>query len=365
MNLLFDLRYASDHFPGIGIYARALAEALLGQPGIGHVTLLWDPSARNTRHDLESLRRHPRARWHELPVPALAPNTARETGRYLEQSGADAYLSPFWLRPEGTRVPCVLTVHDVLPLARPHTLSWPKRLAFRWAMRRAAGAAAVLTVSQFSREEILRRTPIPASRLHVLPSGLGRKDVLPAKPADLPEGPFALTVAPNRPHKGLDTLAEVWRGFAGEAPLAWVAAGARAAGRHSVDALVRGVPGVHALAHVSEAELEWLYRHATLVLVPSHYEGFGLPLLEGASHSAPVLASDIPALRELGEGVARFEPAGDAVAWTRAIRELAADESARRRMSALGPARAAQYRFAGHGDRLEALLQDVVAGVRA
>ena len=365
MNLVYDLRYATDHFPGIGTYARALAAAVLGREGIESVTLLWDPRARNTRFDLEPLRRHARARWLDVDVAAMAPNTARETGRILSRLDADAYLSPFWIKPEGTDVPCVVTVHDVLPLAQPRVMSWPRRLAFSWAMRRAATAAAVLTVSRFSRDEILRLTPIPADRIHVVASGVPVGWVAPQRPAGVPDGPFALTVGANRPHKGLDTVAAVWRAYGARYPMAWVAAGANVSGRYSIGPLVDGVTGAHVLGQVSPAELEWLYRNATLVLVPSRYEGFGLATLEAAARGAAVVASDITALHETSEGIVRFEPADDVAAWARAIDELTADEAARRRLAAAGPARAAQYDFSGHGEILETLLNDVLAGAGA
>jgi glycosyltransferase involved in cell wall biosynthesis len=356
VRLIYDLRYATDHFPGIGTHARALAGALLERGRVDSVTLLWDPSARNTRFDLEPLRRHPRARWLDVDVPALATGTAHGTGRILARLPADVFLSPFWLRPEGARIPCVLTVHDVLPLALPRLTNLPKRWAYAWAMRRAAGAAAVLTSSRFSRDEILRRTRIPAERLHVIPLGIARVEATPERPAGAPPGPFALTVGANRPHKGLETLARVWRGFAGSPPLALVGAGANAPGRFSLAQLSREVNGVHALGYVPPAELEWLYRNATLVLVPSRYEGFGLPLLEAAARGAPVVASDIPALREIGEGVARFVASDDASAWARAIRELSGDDPARERMRADGIARAAEYDYDRCAGRVEGVL---------
>ncbi len=365
MNLAYDLRYATDHFPGIGTHARALAAALLERDRITSVTFLWDPRARNTRFDFEALRRHARARWVDVDVPAMAAGTARGTGHVLSRLSVDAFLSPFWLRPEGCGVPCVLTLHDVLPLALPRLTSWPRRWAYTWAMRRAAGASAVLTSSNFSRDEIVRLTPIPAERLHVVPPGVMPPDVAPVRPAGVPEGPFAFTVGANRPHKGLDTLAAVWRAFAGQAPMALIGAGAVAGGRSALSDLARDVPGVHALGQVTPAELEWLYRNAMLVLVPSRYEGFGLPLLEAAARGAAVVASDIPALRETGGGVARFVPVDNTREWTHAIRELALDGSARDAMRAAGPARAAKYDYARCAGSVEELLHGALVGARA
>src|SRR5689334_11864289 len=133
VKLAYDLRYATDHFPGIGVYAHGLAEALLERPGLESVTFLWDARARHTRFDVDALRRHPRAHWLDVRIPALAMGTAAATGRVLSRLGVDAYVSPFWLRPEGTTVPCILTVHDVIPLSPPSTMRWPRRWAFRWA----------------------------------------------------------------------------------------------------------------------------------------------------------------------------------------------------------------------------------------
>jgi glycosyltransferase involved in cell wall biosynthesis len=64
------------------------------------------------------------------------------------------------------------------------------------------------------------------------------------------------------------------------------------------------------------AELADLYRRATLVLLPSDSEGFGLPALEALACGAPLIASDLPVLREVAGDAALYAPPGDAGAWT-------------------------------------------------
>ncbi|HXS83849.1 MAG TPA: glycosyltransferase family 1 protein [Methylomirabilota bacterium] len=365
MRLAYDLRYATDHFPGIGSHAWALGSALAERGRFDEIAFLWDPRATNSRFPVESLRAHPRVRWHELSVPALSWQTAHATGSWLERSGVDAFFSPFWLNPERTRVPCVLTLHDVLALLPKGGLSTPRRWVFGWALGRAVRAAAVVTSSRFSREEILRHTSIPAERLHMVPLGLASPAAGGRRPSRAPEPPFALVVGTNRVHKGHDTLAAVWRRFAGQPPLALVGAGANAPSRFSLGELSASGLAVTALGPVAPDKLEWLYAHATLVLVPSRYEGFGLPLLEAALRGAAVIASDIPALRETGDAVARFVPVGDVAAWERAIRELAADEGERQRMAAAGQQRAAEYDYARCAERVEAILEGVALGPTA
>lgn len=347
MRLVYDLRYATDHFPGIGTFAWGLANGMLdgaaARAGFDDLVFLWDPRAGNSRFDVSGLRADPRSRWHELPESALGLSTAWGTGRCLERMAADVFLSPFWIRPQRSRVRCVLTLHDVIPLAMPRGTSVLRRWAYRWELRRAARADAVLTVSRSSREEIIRWTSIPASRVHVVTEGVPPPSGTMSRPARVPEGAFALVVGANRAHKGHDTLAAAWRTLGTAPPLALVAAGPIAPTRFSLATAARATPGIHAIGPVSPPELEWLYTHATLVLVPSRYEGFGLPLLEAAAHGTPVIASDIPALRETGDGVARFVPAGDTDAWAAAVRELAVDAQARVRMRAAGLERAARY----------------------
>ena len=96
---------------------------------------------------------------------------------------------------------------------------------------------------------------------------------------------------------------------------------------------------------LTEGELEWLYRHARLVLFPTLYEGFGLPMVEAFAHGIPALASDIPTLREVGEGCARFVDPLDAGAWAAAVCDLSRDAAARESLVAAGRARAAELTY--------------------
>jgi glycosyltransferase involved in cell wall biosynthesis len=144
-----------------------------------------------------------------------------------------------------------------------------------------------------------------------------------------------------------------------------VAAGAPDPRFPSLEQLAReaGTRGVHALGAVSPGTLAWGYANATLLVFPSRYEGFGFPLLEAASYGTPVVASDIPALRELGEGVARFVAPGDAAAWASAIRDVAADPARRASMRAAGLALAARHDYAVVAQRTLEILAAVAARI--
>ncbi len=102
--------------------------------------------------------------------------------------------------------------------------------------------------------------------------------------------------------------------------------------------------GSNWLGLVSAERLAALRGAARAVLVPSRKEGFGLPVLEGLSAGVPVLASDTPALREVGGDAATYLPLGDAAAWGRAISEAAGRNGADRAAAAeAGRRRAARF----------------------
>lgn len=341
MRVLYDLRYASDHFTGTGTHAWQLLRALLDANASDEYVLLWQRGARTGRFDPEALKRERGVSWLETDHAPLGFSAPRTTGALARASGADVYFSPFYLRPAGAGVPSVLTLHDAMHLVPEVRAPGRVRELFRLALAFTAQAEAVVTSSAFSRAEIARRTLIAPVRLHVAPLGVPRPvDAAPARPARVPDGPFALAVGANRPHKNLATLASAWRSFGGEPPLPLVAAGAVDARFPTIEAFGAGSAAV-SLGAVSEGELEWLYAHATMLVFPTLYEGFGLPVLEAASHGVPVLCSDIPVLRDSGEGFARFVPAEDAGAWAAAVRELAGDAPTRERMAAAGSAAAA------------------------
>ena len=365
LNVVYDLRYATDHFPGVGTHAHALLAALLRLPSEDRFRVLWREGDRASRFDTGSFATHPRVDWTIVDEPALGVRAPIATARLLRQVGGDVYLSPFYLRPIGPTMPVVLTLHDAMHLVPEVRSPFRMRASFALALRLARGAQAVLTSSRFSREELVRRAGFRAERLHVVPLGVPpRWTGPPERPARVPDRAFALVVGGNRPHKGLDTLAHAWRRMGAERALDLVSAGAVDPRFPSLAALARRerTAGTHTLGHVSPAALEWLYANAMLVLLPSRYEGFGLPLIEAAARGTPVIASDIPALREIGEGAVHFVPPDDDVAWADAVTQLAGDAAGRERLKRAGLERAAVYDYDAVARRVRDVLASVVAG---
>jgi alpha-1,3-rhamnosyl/mannosyltransferase len=365
MLIAYDLRYAADHFTGIGTHAFALFEALLALPGDERYAVLWDPRLSQRRYQVGRFAAHPRVRWTERAAGPLHPLGLLATSGWLREVAADVYLSPFYLRPPGAPCPCLLTIHDVWPLRLQEGLGGLRGLAFRASLAWARGAHTIVTSSEFSRREIVELMRLPERRVRAIRLGVPPRPprVTPRRPAGAPAGPFALVVGDNRPRKNLATLARAWGLLGPEPALELVSAGPADPRYPTMERLAAeaGARGVSGLGWVEEAELEWLYAHATLVLFPTRYEGFGFPLVEAFERGLPVLAADIPVLREIGEGVCVFLDPDDPGAWAAAVARLAGASAERTALAAAGRLRASELRYEDTARATLALLHEAVA----
>lgn len=349
MRIAYDLRYAADHFPGIGTHAFCLLEALLAMPGEERFDVLWNPDLTQSRFDLGPIRRHPRVHWIERRFQPVSPVSMVQVGALLRATKPDVYLSPFYFLPFRAGCPCVLTLHDVWPLRLPGGLPFARRMVYQLVLARAARSRLIITSSEFSRGEIAELSAMQEDMVRVVHLGVPpeRKRLEPRRPASLPRDPFALVVGVNKPHKNLELLARTWARFGERPPLRLVSAGPEDPRNARLGALAEqhGAHDVTVLGRVHEAELLWLYAHATILLFPTLYEGFGFPLVEAFRNGVAVIASDIPTLREIGDGVAMFCDPRDPEAWERAVRRAAADPQIRAEMQDRGLERAQQFTY--------------------
>ena len=206
----------------------------------------------------------------------------------------------------------VLTVHDAASLDHPE---WFERKFALWYAallpRLIRKVRAVITVSHFSKERIVRLTRIQPSRVHVIYNGVERC-FCPADPETVTRvkaslglnSPYILFVGSLEPRKNLKVLLEAWRlGDFDGATLAVVGSSGRLFQALQFDFLPEGI---RLLGRVEDDLLPVLYSGATGFVYPSVYEGFGLPPLEAMACGCPVAVSDIPAHREVFGGAALY-----------------------------------------------------------
>jgi glycosyltransferase involved in cell wall biosynthesis len=206
----------------------------------------------------------------------------------------------------------VLTVHDAAALDHPE---WFERKFARWygvlLPRLIRKVRAIITVSHFSKERIVRLSGVEPECVHVIYNGVAQRFQA-ADPKTIKElraeydltGPYILFVGSLEPRKNLRVLLQAWRlgGFEG-ANLAVVGTGGHVFANLGFDTIPAGV---RLLGRLEDEVLAALYSGAAGFVYPSIYEGFGLPPLEAMACGCPVAVSDIPAHREVFGGAAMY-----------------------------------------------------------
>lgn len=241
-------------------------------------------------------------------------------------------------------------------------------------------AAAVACNSATTRDALLSHAILPADRLHVVHLGLPaefsaaadpRADAEAARllgPLDPANPPDLLHVGSNIPRKRIDVLLSVFARVLQARPGArLIKVGGAFPPDLEQEARALGVAGsVVTLPFLSDRSvLAAVYRRAALVLLPSEAEGFGLPTIEALACGAPLLASDLAALREVVGDAAVYRPVGDVASWTEAALSLLDEPThapaVRQSRRAAGLARAGLYCWSHHVDRLVTIYRDVLA----
>lgn len=362
-HVAFDARPFLEPRGGLRRYLEELLPALVAEApqvawtGIGTTTPPGEPPDRVTWRVVPGPRSSLlRPAWEALPLP-----------RALARLGADVFFSPWGAVPRHSPVPVVATLHDVAFLALPRTLPLRHRLYWSRLARRLPLAAAVVAVSDATRQAALARLPLDPARLHVVPEAAGnafrpagkdRVDQVRRRHA-LPER-FVLSVGAFEPRKNLGAALAATKLAAARlgSPLPFVVVGREAPGP------IAGAPHARRLGPLGDEELAALMTAATAVIVPSLDEGFGLPLLEAMSCGAPVVASSSGSLPEVAGGAALLVDPFDHAGFAAALARIVEDGALASRMRSAGLARSSAFSWRASAQATLAVLAAVAGAPR-
>jgi glycosyltransferase involved in cell wall biosynthesis len=278
-----------------------------------------------------------------LELPARSQLTRMTVGlpRLLRRLRPD--LAHFlYAIPPGYRGTSVVTIHDLSFEHLPDVMGLKDRLLFKTQVPRSArGADRVLTGSEWTKRDLLGRYGLAEERIVVTPYGVDS--------AFRPDGPrvdgrYALFVGAIQPRKDPLTAVEALALVNSDLRLLLIGPEKLGAGRvrEAVERLGLG-RRVDWKGHVETDELATLYRGAAVLVFPSRYEGFGLPVVEAMACGTPVVATTAGAIPEVaGDAAVLVEP-GDPVAFAGGIERALSD---RKRLVEAGLERARRYSWA-------------------
>jgi glycosyltransferase involved in cell wall biosynthesis len=346
MRIGIDIRKYSDF--GIGTYI----SGLLGEfdRDVSHEWIYF--ASERLIHSIER-------RYHGRLIvnrsPRYSPGELFSISNLANRHMCDLLHSPHYTYPLNLKCKGVVTIHDLIHIRIPAALSFLKREYARVLMRHACRAAdRIIVVSTFTKEDILREFDISPLKIHVVRHGVDRA----FEPA--PEGrseakqlqkfgiqrPYVLYSGALKAHKNIPCLLAAFEKVSRSHDLELVLCGGTLSEHPDLIEIIRHLgigDRIVAVGRVPASAVVLLNQHAMLTVLPSLYEGFGLPIIEAMACGVPVIGSNATSVPELvGDAGLLFDPLNpDELA--AAIDRVIGSEELRKEMRLKGLARAREF----------------------
>lgn len=333
MRIGIDARKIADY--GIGTYIRGLLGALAA--GGDDELIAFAPAGTELPDGVAHVA---------VDAPHYSLRELAAVGRAADRAHLDLFHAPHYVVPF-TRVPVVVTIHDLIHLTQPPSNPLAPFYARVMLGRAVRKARRVLTVSEASKRAIVETLLVSPENVAVTPNGVDERFFAEGPKA---AGRYFLFVGNDKPHKNVGTLIEAF---------------ARVRETRNVQLVLCGGEfdagdGVVAPGFVSDDELAALYRGAIALVMPSAEEGFGLPAAEAMACGTAVITSRAAALVEI-TGDAALHADAEPRALASAMSRLADDDALRRALSIRGRERARSMTWMRCAELTRAAFRSVVA----
>ena len=346
MRIGIDARELCGRATGVGRYLGGLVREWAADPAaLQHEFVLYAPeplavAVDAARFTTRIVAGAPGTWWEQVRLPRIA-----------DDDRLGVFFAPAYTAPLDIDAPSVVAIHDLSFVAHPEWFRIREGMRRRWLTRQsAARARAVVTISEFSRGELIDLLGVPDTRIHVIPPGLGPQ----ASGLGLQVSDFGLRVLFvgsifNRRH-----VPDLIRAFG---PIAQAHANAtldivgdnRSFPREDLGQTISAESlqaRVHWHEYLADAQLQDFYARARAFGFLSEYEGLGLTPLEALAAGVPSVLLDTPVARESCGDAALYVPVNDRRAATRALEAVLFDEATRSRLLGAAPAVLTKYDWA-------------------
>ncbi|MBU0676660.1 MAG: glycosyltransferase family 4 protein [Verrucomicrobia bacterium] len=332
MKACIDIQSTITQRAGVGRYTKSLVEQLAATRGHDELELFYfDFKRKGAPYNVDGAEQRA-IRWCPGRIVQKSWKTVGFPPFNWFSGSADVYHFPNFIRPPLTSGRSVVTIHDVAFLRFPEMIE-EKNLRYLTAQIRktAAKADAIITVSQFTANEVRELLDVDIGRITAIHSGLSANMTPPS--ADHIQfvrhkygldSPYLLTVGTLEPRKNIPFLIDVFErleGFDGEL----VIAGMYGWKYDPIVARMQNAAKARKIRHldfVDDDDLPSLYAGAELFVFPSTYEGFGFPPLESMACGTPAVAGKASSLPEILESAAVLIDEFDADSWAVRIKNL-------------------------------------------
>lgn len=353
MHIVIDAHLAVKEIDGVSRYLIGLLTELPKIDSSVQYTILSLPPEKSSLP--QKIFSHPNVERFELDLMGPSPRQHLVMYRLLKELHAEIYHHPQYDLPLGIKVPSVVTIHDLKYITHPEFLNKKSRLKsiyIKKSLQRSLRVASqVITVSQNTLNDLKSFFSFDRQKATVVHHGInpqlefkaGQKNGDFETPND-----FVLFVGTRRPHKN---IAGLIRALAilrqqHESKLDLVIAGKAYSDYKEPERLAKKLrldSNVHFYDFVAEEKLPVLYRSAKVVVLPSFYEGFGLPLIEAMSYGTPVIGSNVSSIPEIVGNAGLLVDPHDANDIARKIYQITTDTKLYEELSNAGLKRHKQF----------------------
>ncbi len=346
-----------------------LMQRLLAHDTENEYVIFCHPLGLRIVNQLPQVHPHRHARPTAAPIPRVI-EVACEEELFEYRDEFDLFFGPLNnLQPRIYDRPSVAILHDIQEQFFPEYFKEADLRARREIYPEICRAATVLvTISEFCKQSIVDKFAIDPAKIEVVYNA--PQAGLVNRPAGddgqwhrrpLPDG-FLFYPANGYLHKNhallLDALVQLRDAGDGVPPVVFTGFELPHGYPLRREIEQRGLQQhCHVFNEVSVDEFRWLFRHALALVMPTRFEGFGMPAVEALACGCPVVCADLPPLREIAGGNALYFDPHSAAALVAQLRRLRDDPDLRRRLVDAGPPTAERFSWERSAERIRAIFE--------